>query len=590
MRDLVIVKSQNQLSTKNFRFVSVFLWLLLSVILAISIATVSSSLFVLLHEYLSIPLSDEWHMIAHWYVHWQNMDSSWSRLFDQHSEHRIALPRMIFFTDLGWFRGSWYFTLGCLFLIQLLHAMLLTKLICTALSCRAISRLMVGGIVVALMFSALQIRNLVWGLQVQFVGVFFLGTVALYFLLRSGTTSQTSRSVWNSPFLIGVFSCIAATFTMANGLLVWVVGMMFGIKNTWSLKRLLAFWTLASLVWLVYFADVQFDPALPRPWDTMHQLLPVLQYMAVYLGNPISPAWRECAILVGLLGMSSTLLLALSFVFDRTHRIFNSHALQTLLAIVVFVLLTTLITALGRIEFGAEQAMASRYATPALIFWIATCALLLSIRVKSRLILIGIRQIGAAIILSVIFSALTFQLKFSEIEQQFRLTRLAAAASLLSNVYDKSVLEEIHPHPPQIMSVVDALREDRLSLFSMEIADLIGRSLEQSLSITPRDQCAGHIDQVTGFASDRDGFRLRGWAIDKTIDKPADQIILVSKGLIRGVAFSGVERKDVEKHYPGIKRSGWFGYVRVTPGATVQAYALIHDNQSACLLNGRYRR
>ena len=529
-------------------------------------------------------------MIAHWYVHWQNIDSSWSRLFDQHNEHRIALPRLIFFTDLGWFRGSWYFTLGCLFLIQLLHAMLLTKLICSALSCHAISRLMVGGIVVALMFSALQIRNLVWGLQVQFLGVFFIGTVALYFLLRSGTTSQTSHSVWKSPFLVGAFSCVAATFTMANGLLLWVVGMMFGIKNTWSVKRLLVFWTLASLVWVVYFADFQFDPALPRPWDTIHQLWPVVQYMAVYLGNPISPAWRECAIVLGLLGMISTLLLSLSFTFDRAHRIFNSHALRTLLAIVVFVLLTALITALGRIEFGVEQAMASRYATPALIFWIATCALLLSIRVKSRLILLGIRQIGAVITLSVIFSALTFQLKIPEIEQQFRLTRLAAAASLLSNVYDKSVLEHIHPRPPQIMSVVDTLREHRLSLFSMEIADLIGQSLEQSLSITPRDQCAGHIDQVTDLASDRNGFRLRGWAIDRTRDKPADQIIFVSEGLIRGVAFSGVERKDVEKHYPGIKRSGWFGYARVNPGVTVQAYALIHDNQSACLLNGRYRR
>jgi len=583
------VNSQDPSVGENSRFDALLFWFLLSVVVVASLATISSTLFVLIHEYLRLPHSDEWDMIAHWNSEWRSPDSSWLRFFDQHNEHRIALPRLIFFADLHWFRGAWFLTFGCLVLIQLLHAMLLARLISAALRSRTRSRLIVAGLVFILMFSALQIRNIVWGFQIQFVGVFFLGSIAFYFLLGPPAKKATIQLPWQSSFLIGVLFCIAATFTMANGLLVWLVGMIIGIQQRWSLKRNLLFLGFASITWAAYFVDFQFISGHSNPWKEIDQFWTLLQYVAVYLGNPISPYWRDYAMGVGLMGIVATGFLSIRFIFDRNQKIYDSRATQTLLAIVVFIFLTAWVTALGRIEFGVQQATSSRYGTPALIFWISLCALLLSIKVRSCLLSRGLRYIGTVIGISAIVSALTFQFKIPEIEMHFAQTRSAATASLLSKVYDESALKHIHPRPSQIMSVVDTLREKRLSLFSMEIAALIDQSLEQSLAITARDHCAGHIDQVTGLASDRNSFRLRGWAIDKTRDKPADTIIFVSEDLIRGVAFSGVERQDVEKHYPEIKRSGWFGYARVNPGATLRAYALIHDNQSACLLNGSYR-
>jgi len=584
------VNSPNPSVGENSRFDASLFWLLTLAVIAAGLATSFSTLFVSLHEYLRLPHSDEWDMIAHWNSEWRNPNASWFRLFDQHNEHRIALPRLIFFADLDWFRGAWYLTFGCLVLIQLLHAVLLSRLISTALVCRVASSLAVVGLVLILMFSALQIRNLVWGFQIQFLGVFFFGSMAFYFLLEPPAKKAAFQSLRRSRFLIGILFCIAATFTMANGLLVWLVGMMVGIQQRWALKRIVLFLSFASVTWVIYFSDFKFISGHSNPWNELHQFWTLLQYVAVYLGNPISPFWRDYAMGVGLLGVFAAGCLSIGFLLDRNQEIYNSRATQTLLAIVVFIFLTAWVTALGRIEFGVQQATSSRYATPALIFWISLCTLLLSIKIRSCFLARGLRYIGTVIGISAVASAIIFQFKIPEIQTHYAQTRSAATTSLLSRVYDASALKHIHPRPPQIMSVVDTLRENRLSLFSMEIAALIDQSLEQSLSIAPRDHCAGHIDQVTDLASDRNGFRLRGWAIDRTRDKPADKIIFVSEGLIRGVAFSGVERKDVEKHYPGIKRSGWFGYARVTPGAMVQAYALIHDNQSACLLNGRYRR
>ena len=156
--------------------------MLLLAVLGVATATVSSTLYVIFHEYLPLPHGDEWDMIAQWNARWHNADSGWWHLFDQHNEHRIALPRLVFFADLGWFRATWIFTLGCLILIQLFHALLLHRLISASLPCQAPANLIVAGIVLILMFSVLQIRNLVWGFQVQFVGVFLLASLAFYFL------------------------------------------------------------------------------------------------------------------------------------------------------------------------------------------------------------------------------------------------------------------------------------------------------------------------------------------------------------------------------------------------------------------------
>ena len=477
---------ENSSLSEKSRFDAFLFWALLLAVLGAATATVSSTLYVIFHEYLPLPHSDEWDMIAQWNDRWHNADSGWWHLFDQHNEHRIALPRLVFFADLGWFRATWIFTLGCLILIQLFHALLLHRLISASMRCQVPSNLIVAGIVMILMFSALQIRNLVWGFQVQFVGVFFFASLAFYFLLRPPSGQTTSEPPWKSSFLIGVFFCIAATFTMANGLLVWLVGLMIGVQQKWSLKRLLIFLVLASIAWLAYFSDFQFVSGHSNPWDGFENLWILAQYVAIYLGHPISPFWREYAMGIGFLGIFSTTFLGIRFLLDRGQNLYTTPAAGTLFGISVFVLLTAAITALGRIEFGLEQATSSRYATPALIYWIATCTVLFSIKLQSQFSRRFLRCLGTALGFSAIASAIAFQLKAPEISKHLTLTRSAATASLLSKVYDESALKQIYPRPPQIMNTVDTLREGRLSLFSMDIAKLIAQPLEQFLSIVSK--------------------------------------------------------------------------------------------------------
>jgi len=572
-------------------FDSLVTWFVLIVVAVASLTIVSSTLYVVFHNYVRLPYYDEWEMIGHWNDKWRNVDLGWRHLFDQHNEHRIALPRLVFFTDLGWFHGTGTFTLTSVIFTQFFHTLVLTRLVSGLFKWRSICSLVAASLIFILMFSALQIENLIWAFQLQFVGVFLFATLAFFFLLQPISEKRAIFSVLKSPFVIGILFCLAATFTMSNGLLVWPVGIMIGVQQRWSPRRLLLFLGFTCVTWFVYFFDFQFNPGHSNPWDELVHFWVLLQYAAIYLGHPISPFWQDYAMGIGFIGIILTTFLVVRLTLDRPQQIFNSHSVRTLLAVSIFILLTAIVTASGRIEFGLQQAASSRYATPALIYWIATCSILLSINAPSKLGRTSLRYLGAALGFSVVASVATFQFTMiPEITQRLTQTRAVAASALLAGIYDKSALQHIHPRPWQIESTIDVLRENKLSLFSMGFAKLVGQPLEQLVSIESNSYCAGHIDEVTTLSSTQAQLRVRGWAIDRRTGKRADTVVLVTEGAITGIAFPGLGRPDVEAIFPGIKDSGWLGYAKIRPSADLQAYALLNQGQSACLLNGSYRQ
>ena len=560
------------------------------VAVAVSVATVASTLYIVFHDYVRLPHGDEWEMIAHWHEKWRDTDSSWWHLFDQHNEHRIAVPRLIFFSDLKWFEGSGIFTLGCLISIQLIHSIFLCVLVCKSLRFKLGASLIAGGLVVLLMFSVFQIRNLVWGFQLQFVGVFALSTLAFFSLLQHvPTRSHPNSRISELPFALGIMFCIGATFTMANGLLTWPVGLLIAIQQRWSLRRLLAFLGIACLIWLAYFYDFEFVSGHSNPWEGLENIWPLAQYVAIYIGRPISPFWQEYAIGIGMVGILITTTSVILFIFDKDNARFDSKASRTLLAVSIFILLTALITGLGRVDFGLEQAASSRYSTPAVIYWISSITILLTVQLKNARMKVALRHLSGFLIFSAIASAITYQFKVPEIAEHLARTRMAAASSLLTGVYDKSAIRHIHPHPRRVMDKIGILQEERLSLFSTDAVALVGQPLNARLVMASGNHCTGHIDEVKMVKSDKNGIRLAGWAVNRQAQKRADTVLFVVDGTINGIAFSGRQRPDVEKIFPEISDSGWLGYAKIWPGETLQAYAVVSDGQAACLLNGVYQ-
>ena len=560
------------------------------VAVAVSVATVASTLYIVFHDYVRLPHGDEWEMIAHWHEKWQDTDSSWWYLFDQHNEHRIALPRLIFFSDLKWFEGSGTFTLGCLISIQLIHAIFLCALVCKSLRFKLAASLITGGLIVLLMFSALQIRNLVWGFQLQFVGVFALSTLAFFSLLQhTPTRTHPNSRISELPFALGIMFSIGATFTMANGLLTWPIGLLIGAQQRWPLRKFFFFLACGCITWLGYFHNFEFNPGHANPWKALESIWVLIQYVAIYIGHPISPFWQEYAMGIGMAGILITTVSVILFIFDKDNARFDSKASRTLLAVSIFILLTALITGLGRVNFGLEQAASSRYSTPAVIYWISSITILLTVQLKNSRTKAALRHLSGFLIFSTIASAITYQFKVPEIAEHLARTRMAAASSLLTGVYDKSAIRHIHPHPRRVMDKIGILQEERLSLFSIDAATLVGQPLNARLAMASGNHCTGHIDEVKMVKSDKNGIRLAGWAINTQTQKRADPVVFVTNNVINGIAFSARQRPDVEKIFPEISDSGWLGYAKIWPGETLQAYAVVSDGQAACLLNGDYQ-
>src|SRR5258708_4274202 len=173
--------------------------------------TMISTLIVITNTYTPLPLFDQW---AYWRSGPDYQNHFWREVFRQHSEHRIAIPRLLFLIDHHVFRGTNVFLLASSFALQLGTSALFLFLAVRRSALSLVSRWNLGGALLACLFTAQQFTNFTWGFQVQFIMVYF-ATFAALTLLYIG--AERSR-LWLIPVIASGF---VASFSMANGLLVW---------------------------------------------------------------------------------------------------------------------------------------------------------------------------------------------------------------------------------------------------------------------------------------------------------------------------------------------------------------------------------
>src|SRR5262249_21189033 len=132
--------------------------------------------------------------------------------------------------------------------------------------------------------------------------------------------------------------------------------------------------------------------------------LEMASYFVTYVGSPFwirSAAHRSCQVFgcAGLMSMA-----AAAYYTVKHARDWISTALPWML-LACYTLINAADTAFARIDFGVEQATASRYRPIAILFWVALVAMLAMIayQVRTRFS----RRVLVAASLAVIFTALT---------------------------------------------------------------------------------------------------------------------------------------------------------------------------------------
>lgn len=314
-----------------------------------------------------LPFWDMWDgYLGFWYSLNGGDVSAW---WAQHNEHRIILARLFFWIDLAVFRGAgWSLIVAnlaagigiCATFLAILVARLRESLGGVG---RSSTLACLGILVAAFSLSWLAQENWLWGFQIQYLLSVLLPLIAFGVLAAAAadTPHATARYVG------GVAVAAASVWTIASGLAAPFVAVALAVSLGMSRRRVAALAIVAVASAALYLHGYTAPPDEANPLQSLHDPLTVAAYVVRYLGAPAELISGDSQ-----LGLASAVALlailaasAFRFVIGRDRTRFAA----ALLAFELFIMLGALTTALGRVNFGVGQALASRYETPVLAAW-----------------------------------------------------------------------------------------------------------------------------------------------------------------------------------------------------------------------------
>lgn len=517
-----------------------------------ALAVISSGLGAIAHH-SPVPYWDMWDGYLGSFVRFS--DGQLSELWAQHNEHRIAISRLLFYADIRLLSGTGAFLVGLnLLLCGAIFFLLL--LFCRERGMDSRQGGMtsaVAALVCLFSFSWLQEENITWAFQSQFFLAYLLPLAAFYCLYKS--TSASGGGVYYVASVgLGALSAV----TMANGLLALPLLGLAALLLRVGVLRTAFYFLVATVVTAGYLYGYD-SPS--RHGSLGEELLENPGYLALYtltyIGGPAAHLLPFARTLVAAL-VGTILVGAFIALTVRWFRSADRPALEiALIGFLAYVGATAFVTAGGRSDFGLEQALSSRYATPALVAWSVLLILLIPHLAKlSRVFVLGC---GLAIaILFTIPQAKAFA------DRSFTLSnRMLAALALEFGIADEpQIVTTIYPNAAAALQVSEVPRARNLSIFGISpIADAserLGSHVER-----PAASCLGHVDSVEPVAGDPAFTRISGWIFDAGSGLVPELVLVAdASGSVVGQVITGFPRPDVAAAIDAkAGNAGFAGYV-----------------------------
>ncbi len=542
---------------------------------------VITTLVVIRSGYVPLPNWDEWdlwrnYLTEHYSLRW---------FFEQHNEHRLVVPSLLFALDHLLFHAREWFLLACTFCLQGLSAVMLWRLFVRTGRHDGSENVMAGATIVSCLFSAQQYVNFIWGFQVQFALVYGCAIGSFLALLKSAERRQAGRDGrWMAA---SIALAAAATYSMANGILVWPWLVLLAWRLRTPGRQIAAIASAAVLVGVSYFWSWHRVVHISSPFASSEQLGRVVLFFLAHLGSPVSAfsaPGSESTVLAAARIAGGLLLATVAFGYILLWRRERCNGAQAaLLHVCAFLMGGSALIAIGRLSIN-EDPFASRYLTPSYLLWV--CVLIWAWRWLRRIwrpalygALSSIVFVGIAVHQEAVLQRVR---KWAD---GFRLGEVAVAAG----VADAVAWGRVYHTPRAAFASVDYLRDRHLSVFSEEWTHWPGLQLASRFSIDPRpeESCQGRIESAAPVQSElKPGWHLSGWAWDLKARRPAEFVILGDDtGKVAGVALGGFSKLSAGPSSP-YSGAGWHGYVKGEPG-TVTAYVLEADHRSLCAIGSR---
>lgn len=506
--------------------------------------------------------------------HWQELipEKFLVHPFAQHNEHRIFVPRLFLAVDCWLFGGQGWscVTANVLFLVGT------AAMLAWAVG-RTVPRLEVAvfALGVTFLLSAHTWENLLWPFQIALVVVVPAALVSFIALTKAGPMSGN----------IAVLAAAAASYSAANGVLVPVLLVPLAVFLGRPRRDVIVLAFVAAGLIATYF--VGFESAEhPTPMSVVRAPGLFCRYVAMFLGAPLSWGFKDRTVASEIIGGAGLFLWLVISTMTLLKRRSQQPPDWVLHFSMLFALGTAAVTAIGRMNMFAGQALASRYGTISFFFWIALMAELMR-----KAPLRELRAAAIALASAIAVHVASHQEIIAENTENILSNIRPGETALAAGALDVEAINHITPSPYLVKDALPTLKRNHWSIFHERWVDWLGTKLLPHIGKSDPHACAGVIEGARAVPSfDGPAYRVVGWAYSRRDAKPAERIFLVDeKGIVLGFGRVGFPRPDVKIRRKRLRnaRVGFVGHVGRLPRDTVvvRAVALVDGGTRICRLS-----
>lgn len=537
---------------------------------AVAVATFSLAVIGGFHSYSPVPLWDDmWNGYVNFYI--QSSDGDTSVWWSQHNEHRIVLARIFYWLDIRFFAGSEVFLL----LLNYFFAIVLVALLWHIWR-QASNKTpnWFGSFMIIWLFSWIQRENFYWTLQSQFWLAQLLPLLAFYLLFLS---QQRHPRYFYPATVVGIL----AVGSMANGLLVLPLMVVYAIFARINIVKTITLAVLAVVCFALYFHQyeaISFHGSLGAAIREMP--VDLLQYILLYLGGPLYFFLGKGNVAQGIAMLGSVILIVVSawILFSSLRRLKTQPLLLALIMELLFLGGSAVAAGGGRVIFGVEQALSSRYMTPALIVWAVFMLVLLTYpRVQGFMK----SPVAALVFAGLAMAVFWRQLPAMKAIDNHNMEKKVAVLAVEMGIRDDSRLRMIFSDPQRLLDITKTARDRDIAVFGLDPYQGLSEKIGKAMMPTSNNLCRAHADNLSELPQQQDWQNINGWIFDTNMEKsPKMAYVLNKDNVVIGAVLVGYRRQDIaDSINPKAILSGFSGYIR---GATPPTELLLYSPDIPC--------